>query len=54
MEYDYEESLRRMDECAARLRRGGYHESARIAQAAADDCRSCYEEVIKPLRRGSA
>ena len=52
MEYDYEAALRRMDEYAARLKRGGYHESARLAQAAAEDCRSCYETIIKPLRSG--
>ena len=52
MEFDYEESLRRMDEYAARLKRGGYRESARIAQAAAADCRSCYETIIKPLKSG--
>lgn len=52
MEYNYEESLRRMDEYAASLKRGGYHKSARIARAAAADCRSCYETIIKPLRSG--
>ena len=52
MEYDYEESLRRMDEYAASLKRGGHHESARIARAAADDCRRCYETIIKPLSSG--
>ena len=35
MEYNYEESLLRIDEYAIRLKREGYHKSARIAHAAA-------------------